>query len=316
MSISARRILSQRLNEIEQKQGAASMFQRVGQEVGDMITAVGEIAAPKVEKWQDVKAGAEQAGVDIKSPGWKNPLDWFKDPSKVLGDKPLVGQREIDGKWTGETKTYTANDLQTIGGFERSDNPLVRAQKDEMIQKIGKKGKGKANTSSMTRSFLEQKMKTPIIAGQEVPDWIKEESTPGVSVLERDYRNFKNRFDLAASPSSRKTDSYDVFKGNINMPDIPKDKGIGKSIEKYVPPSMPKETTSAIENPDFNESSLADRTEILNQSPNNPINDAGYHKWNQTEDDWATTNIGGMPFANVGSSLSNYMTGRENLGEI
>ena len=31
---------------------------------------------------------------------------------------------------------------------------------------------------------------------------------------------FKNRFDLAASPSSRKTDSYDVFKGNINMPDI------------------------------------------------------------------------------------------------
>ena len=292
----ARRKYAGKIAKIKGKEGSAKIFRGVGKELGDLVKVGGQLLAPTHKKWKNVEAGAKAAGAEVKMPG-KLSFDWFKDPSKVMGDEAIVGQTGYDeGK--GVTKRYTAADLEALGAIKSSTNPLVKSmagtkQGKEMMDNIGTKLSGSANVSGMTKDYVDKRLREMPLSrdyktGQKrnwtVDSIVNEsgvEETPKGGILKAEYGQYKSKFDLSMSPDTR--DNYQkAFGGSVKMPEIPKDKGIGMSLEKYVPPSMPQNETSVIDDPSFNEKSLADRTEALERSNNAPGGSFA-HKWNQTD---------------------------------
>jgi len=306
----SRRRYAGKIAKIKGKEGKATIFKGVGKELGDLTRLAGQVAAPSVKKWKDVQAGAKTAGAEVDMPG-KFSFDWLKDPSKVLGDEGIIGQTGYDiGK--GVTKSFSAEDLESIGGLQTSKSPIVQAfakgkEGKKLIDEIGTKLSGSANVDGMTRNYAEKRLREMPISrnpktGKKM-DWTVDAAAdvkhsfkdgknilgnePKSGVLKSEYGQYKSKFDLSMSPDTR--DNYEkAFGGNIKMPSIPEG-GEHNILEKYVPPSMPSGETSVIDDPSFNDKSLADRTDALNKSSNSNINDAGgnfVHKWNQTDIDF------------------------------
>jgi hypothetical protein len=139
--VASRRKLAKQVRSIKGKQGKAAAANIIGEEIDDLLGAYAVKTSPTKAKNKNIETGAEEAGVELeelnlgvfdKNDEGKTTRNksFFKNWSQKLN----FSERDEATYKNEEGRTYTTEELQSIGQIRNSESPRVTESLLDMKQ--------------------------------------------------------------------------------------------------------------------------------------------------------------------------------------